>query len=298
MTLATFFQQYQQRINTYLQYRLDNTACASASLTDALHYSVLNGGKRLRPLLVYAIAYALKHDQFISYLDNADRCAAACEFIHCYSLVHDDLPAMDDDDWRRGQLACHKRFNEADAILVGDGLQALAFAMISEPMVFIDGEQQLTMLSLLANAAGFAGMVGGQGLDLANQTTTLDELVKMHQLKTGALFTAAVELGARCVGCTDDRLLAQLNQFAHHLGLAYQIQDDVLDITQSKKVLGKPQCSDVINGKCTFVSLLGLDAATEYLHTTYKKAHDCLANLKLDNTILTEFVEYIHQRNC
>ena len=291
MEFEPFYQQYRQTINAYLQQITNSIDKPTAQLAHALDYSTQNGGKRFRPLLVYAVASTLTPGNFSDFANNATRCATACELIHCYSLVHDDLPAMDDDDWRRGKLACHKQFDEATAILVGDALQALAFEIISQPMQHIDPKYQLAMITLLANAIGANGMVAGQALDIANSASTLDALITVHRLKTGALFKAAVSLGARCVGCDDEVVLATLDTFADQFGLAYQIQDDILDVTQSDKTLGKPQHSDQNNNKYTFVSLLGLEQATAYLQTTYQHAASCLAKLDFSDTVLQHLLE-------
>ena len=293
MTLDAFLQCYQQRINSFLQTQLATVDCVSSVLLEATRYSTLSGGKRLRPLLVYATATAVANDELTPYLDNLDHCAAACELLHCYSLVHDDLPAMDNDDWRRGQLTCHKQFDEAQAILVGDGLQALAFHLLTQPMTAVDSQQQLMMLSILSNAVGFGGMVGGQSIDLSNQANTLEQLIKLHQLKTGALFQASVALGAHCVGCHDQTILSQLDNFANYLGLAYQIQDDICDVTQTASKLGKLPCSDERNGKNTFVSLLDLKPAQAYLEKTYQQAHQCLVKLSFSNAILFDLLDHI-----
>lgn len=296
MILESFLTNYRQRINDYLHTQLKSTACAETTLNQAVLYSTLSGGKRLRPLLVYAVAIVLQPEKITTYLPNIDRCAAACELLHCYSLVHDDLPVMDNDDWRRGKLTCHKQFSEANAILVGDGLQALAFSLLSEPMAHIDHLQQLQMITLLANAVGLNGMVGGQAIDLANQATTLPQVVNMHRLKTGALFRAAVGLGARSVGCCDHTMLTQLDQFADQLGLAYQIQDDILEATQSSAQLGKSPQSDLVNDKSTFIRVLGIEAASDYLQTTYQQATDSLQQLGLSDSLLAKLLVYITQR--
>jgi farnesyl diphosphate synthase len=286
MEFRSFYQNYSAHINTALKQILDERANQiPLPLADALRYSTLNGGKRLRPVLVYAAGYAVVNDQISLYQPNLDYCACACELLHCYSLVHDDLPAMDNDDWRRGQLACHKQFSEADAILTGDALQALAFELLSQKMISIKPEQQLDMIRLTANAAGCQGMAGGQAIDMSNNANTLEALILMHRLKTGALFKAAIGLGAQAVGCEDDKLLKGLDHFADHMGLAYQIQDDIIDF-------GNPQDSDSKNNKCTFVSFLGLEKAKLYLQTIYQQAIDSLNILSLQHKILQELLDH------
>ena len=293
------FETLYQRIDTSLE-NLLNQCDDTASVLDALRYSTLSGGKRLRPKLVYATAYALTQENFASYANNADQAALACECMHCYSLIHDDLPAMDDDDWRRGKLTCHKQFDEATAILAGDALHAIAFDVLSQPMAHITAKQQLAMVALLAKAVGPNGMVGGQALDMASGAATLADLQHMHHLKTGLLFKTAVGLGARCVGCEDVDTLAALDTFATTLGLAYQIQDDILDITQTTKTLGKTQYADQAQNKCTFVSILGLSTAHSHLETTYLHARQTLTQLAstlLDVTPLVNLLDQIIKRD-
>lgn len=216
----------QNRINAVLQECLPPAEKTPERLHQAMRYAVFNGGKRIRPLLVYATGLCFNMD--LAYLD---RPAAAIELMHCYSLVHDDLPAMDNDDYRRGQLSCHKAFDEATAILVGDALQSLAFAIISQPSELYAADIQIRMVQTLANTSGSLGMAGGQQLDLQhqNQTVTRELLHQINLLKTGALFQASVELGAIASNSVDDDTLNSLQQFAHLIGVAFQTQDDVFD---------------------------------------------------------------------
>lgn len=231
MTISTtsvdhFIQTLQRRINQQLKIYLPTKEQRPARLHEAMHYAVFNGGKRIRPLLVYATGLCLQTD-----LAALDISAAAIELIHCYSLVHDDLPAMDDDDYRRGQLSCHKAFDEATAILVGDALQSLAFALLSQPHPHLNSQQQLKILHTLTHAAGSLGMAGGQQLDLDNKNkplSTTDTHV-IHQLKTGALFQASIRLGILAADYRQDSVIHQLDQLARLLGLAFQAQDDRFD---------------------------------------------------------------------
>jgi geranylgeranyl diphosphate synthase, type II len=231
-------------------------------LYQAMRYSVMNGGKRVRPLLVYAACEALQGD-----IERADGAACAVELIHAYSLVHDDLPAMDDDDLRRGQPTTHKAFDEATAILAGDGLQSLAFEVLADrrrnPQ---DAEVRLQMLSALGSAAGPAGMVGGQAIDLGSVGQKLDRaaLETMHRHKTGALIEASVLLGALASGQADDISLKGLQHYARAIGLAFQVQDDILDVESDTATLGKTQGKDEAHDKPTYPALLGLDAAKDY----------------------------------
>ncbi|WP_312373283.1 polyprenyl synthetase family protein [Stutzerimonas nitrititolerans] len=231
-------------------------------LYQAMRYSVMNGGKRVRPLLVYAACEALEGDAAL-----ADGAACAVELIHAYSLVHDDLPAMDDDDLRRGQPTTHKAFDEACAILAGDGLQSLAFeALAAAAHNPADPALRLEMFSSLARAAGPAGMVGGQAIDLGSVARKLDReaLELMHRHKTGALIEASVRLGALASGRADDTSLAALQQYAQAVGLAFQVQDDILDVESDTATLGKHQGADIARDKPTYPSLLGMDAAKAY----------------------------------
>lgn len=295
MNVETLYQRIDISLKTLLNQCVNKTC-----LPDALRYTTLGAGKRLRPKLVYATAYALTQRSFADYASNADQAAVACECIHCYSLIHDDLPAMDDDNWRRGQPTCHRQFDEATAILAGDALHAMAFDVLSQPMVHITATQQLAMLTLLAKAVGPNGMVGGQALDMAEQASTLADLQHMHHLKTGLLFKAAVGLGARCVGCDDTDILEALDTFASALGLAYQIQDDIFDVTHTKEQLGKTQYADQAKDKCTFVSVLGLAAARSQLNTTYGQAKATLAQLAPtlpDASVLNHLLDQIIKRD-
>ena len=228
----------------------------------AMRYSVMNGGKRVRPLLAYAACEALGADG-----QHANGAACAVELIHAYSLVHDDLPAMDDDDLRRGQPTTHKAFDEACAILAGDGLQSLAFSALLDPRLNTqDADTSLAMVRALAEAAGSAGMVGGQAIDLGSVGLKLDQqaLEYMHRHKTGALIEASVRLGALASGRASASQLASLQTYAQAIGLAFQVQDDILDIESDTATLGKHQGADLARDKPTYPALLGLPAAKAY----------------------------------
>jgi geranylgeranyl diphosphate synthase type II len=231
-------------------------------LYQAMRYSVMNGGKRVRPLLVYAACEALGGDSA-----RADGAACAVELIHAYSLVHDDLPAMDDDDLRRGQPTTHKAFDEACAILAGDGLQSLAFEVLAgDALNPSDPALRLEMFASLARAAGPAGMVGGQAIDLGSVGLKLDrnDLELMHRHKTGALIEASVRLGALASGYADAQKLAALQQYAQAVGLAFQVQDDILDVESDTATLGKHQGADIARDKPTYPALLGMQSAKAY----------------------------------
>jgi len=258
-SLDQFFNHCQQRVESMLQQLLTSAPNKSGKLQEAMAYACLDGGKRVRPVLAYASAMAAGSD-----LQRTDKAAAAVELVHCYSLVHDDLPAMDDDDLRRGKPTVHKAFDEATAILVGDALLTLAFQTLSDAeQDGIPARNCLAMIRTLAGAAGHSGMVAGQAIDFEAIGKTLDveQLEAMHALKTGALISASVELGSMCSPDLQDGQLEALRNYARHVGLAFQIQDDILDVTGDTDTLGKPQGSDNALNKPTYTSILGLDAA-------------------------------------
>jgi geranylgeranyl pyrophosphate synthase len=246
-----------------------------ARLAQAMRYAALGGGKRLRAALVYAGGEALGADWAA-----LDAPAAAVELIHAYSLVHDDLPAMDDDDLRRGKPTCHRAFDEATAILAGDALQTLAFEVLAEADA-IAPERRLAMVRELAHASGVHGMAGGQALDLAaeGQRLTLPELEAVHRGKTGALIVASVRLGALAAPAADAPLLAALAEYGQALGLCFQIQDDILDVDGDTATLGKTAGADQARGKATYPALLGLDGARERARQEYERAVAALAPL-------------------
>ncbi len=285
--------QYQERVETVLAQILpaDNSPPLQ-QLHKAMRYSVLNGGKRIRPLLVYATGALLPIDSNV-----LDIPAAAIELIHCYSLIHDDLPAMDNDDLRRGKATCHKAFDEATAILAGDALQAEAFTILAQATGLTD-QQRVSMLSELGRACSSLGMAGGQAIDLAavGRQLTLDELEVMHRLKTGALIRASVLLGA-IAGNADAHIFAVLSEFASALGLAFQIQDDILDVEGETSVLGKQQGADIVRGKPTYPAIIGLAAAKKLAAQYYQQAIDKIAELGVAATALQTVAAYIVQRD-
>jgi farnesyl diphosphate synthase len=285
--------QFQQRINRVLENLLaERRAAMPEKLFDAMNYTVLDAGKRLRPALVYAVGESLQVPLAI-----LDAPAAALELIHCYSLVHDDLPAMDDDDLRRGKPTTHIAFDEATAILVGDALQALAFEVLAQAPE-LSAAQRIEMIRVLSRAAGANGMVAGQMRDMAasNATLTEKQLREMHQQKTGALIEAAVAIGGLASAQVDETTLHTLEVYAAHLGLAFQIQDDILDVTQTTEHLGKPQGSDDRNGKTTFVLQLGLEGAISAANSHAQLAREALTRSHLNASLLSDFCQYIVQR--
>jgi farnesyl diphosphate synthase len=233
------------------------------ALHKAMRYAVLGGGKRLRPVLVYAVGHALGAEN-----ERLDSAAAAVEIIHAYSLVHDDLPAMDDDALRRGRPTCHVVFGEAMAILAGDALQALAFEVLADdPHLAADPAQHVEMLRTLAAACGAHGMAGGQAFDLAavGKALTPGELERMHVYKTGALIRASVRLGALAAGCRDADVLLALERYGHAIGLAFQIRDDILDVEGDSATIGKTAGKDVADNKPTYPAMLGMEGARAQL---------------------------------
>ena len=249
---------YQQRIEQVLERCLASSDSATARLHAAMRYSVLGGGKRLRPVLVYLTGEVLGAP-----LARLDAPAAAVELIHAYSLIHDDLPAMDDDDLRRGRPTCHRAFDEGTAVLAGDALQALAFAVLADDTTQMPDAERVRMLSVLARAIGTAGMAGGQAIDLeaVGRPLAADAIERMHRRKTGALIQASVELGALAAGVPAGPTAASLAEFGAEIGLAFQIQDDILDVTGETDVLGKLRGADAALGKPTYPSVFGLEAA-------------------------------------
>jgi farnesyl diphosphate synthase len=263
-------------------------------LHGAMRYAVLGGGKRLRPLLVYAAGHALGRDDSI-----LDAPACAVEIIHAYSLVHDDLPAMDDDALRRGQPTCHVVYGEAMAILAGDALQALAFEILSTPHGDDDNPvARIAMLRALGAACGAEGMAGGQAFDLSavGQKLSLVELERMHAYKTGALIRASVRLGALAAGCTDTELLTRLDRYGHAVGLAFQVRDDILDVEGESAVIGKTAGKDAAADKPTFPSIIGLPASRERLDTLVHDALEAIEPLGPRGEWLRDLARYSAQR--
>ena len=259
-----------------------------------MRYAVLGGGKRLRPVLVYATGAALG-----AALDRLDAAAVAVEVIHAYSLVHDDLPAMDDDALRRGRPTCHIEFGEAMAILAGDALQALAFEVLAADPLLADAPRiHVEMLRVLAAACGAQGMAGGQALDLAaiGQQLAPAELERMHVHKTGALIRASVRLGALGAGCADQIVLDALERYGHCIGLAFQIRDDIIDIEGDSATLGKTAGKDAANAKPTYPAILGMDASRAQLAQLTEQAIASLAPLGERAAELADIARYIAER--
>ena len=295
MTLETIMQQWQERVDHALVNFLPPATTHPETLHRAMHYAVLNGGKRIRPFLVYATGQAVD-----SLEQGLDAVACAVEMIHAYSLVHDDLPAMDNDDLRRGKPTCHRAFDEATAILAGDALQCQSFHLLAHFLPDeITADSRLEMIDILAVASGSRGMAGGQAIDLAavGQQLTIAELENMHIHKTGALIRASVKLGAMCSPKIDSGKLEKLDHYAKCIGLAFQIQDDILDEIADTDVLGKPQGSDLANNKPTYPSLLGLDEAKQMALDLQNDALHSIADFDNKAEPLRWLAKYIIERN-
>ncbi|NHB97117.1 (2E,6E)-farnesyl diphosphate synthase [Photorhabdus stackebrandtii] len=288
----------QQRVNNVLISTLSSLVFADNPLVEAMQHGALLGGKRLRPFLVYTVG-----EMFGLSANNLDAPAAAVECIHAYSLIHDDLPAMDNDDLRRGQPTCHIKFGEAHAILAGDALQSLAFEILSKKeMPDVTTADRLEMLSELATASGIAGMCGGQALDLTAEGKHIDlhTLEKIHRHKTGALIRCAVRIGAYGAGQSGHDALPELDQYAQAIGLAFQVHDDILDVIGDTEMIGKRQGSDQQLRKSTYPALLGLEQAQKKAHELYQEALEALNKLEeksYNTTMLRALASFIIERN-
>ena len=309
--LASTLTQYQQEINQHLAHSLSQRKVTDETLMAAMQHGLLQGGKRIRPFLVYCIGQLLGAEQ-----SELNAAAVAIEAIHAYSLIHDDLPAMDDDDLRRGKPTCHIAFDEASAILAGDALQTLAFETLSDASKTKDISWRLKMINALAKASGDNGMCGGQSLDLAatGKQVSLTGLEQIHAHKTGKLIECAVELGILAAHVDDAAITQPLIKYAKAIGLAFQVQDDILDLTSDTKTLGKPQGSDTALNKSTYPALLGLEGAQKKAQQLIQDAVQALSNLPYTSNsknnglvtqksqqqamqLLSDFAHYIVERN-
>lgn len=291
MALQTAINTYHNRVDEQLRRSLSHNSI-EPQLQSAMRYALFNGGKRVRPLLVYLVNQLLQGD-----IEKADAPACAIECIHSYSLVHDDLPAMDDDKLRRGQPTCHIAFDEATAILAGDALQCFAFELLTETNA--PAETRLLMISVLAKASGDRGMVAGQAFDLSHvdKPLTLTQLEQMHRHKTGALINAAIELGYHSAECQNEAIKTALLAYGNAMGLAFQIKDDILDIESDTQTLGKPQGSDIEQNKPTYPALLGMDGAKAKLDQLHQAALDTLRPFGAQGKLLSELADYIVTRS-
>ena len=293
-SLPDRIESYRTRIEQVLDRCLALPDAGTPRLREAMRYSTLGGGKRLRPALVYLTGESLG-----AALTDLDAAAAAVELIHVYSLVHDDLPAMDDDDLRRGRPTCHRAYDEATAILVGDALQALAFAVLADDALGqIAPATRLSMIRTLAQAAGTAGMAGGQAVDLAavGQTLSVDAVENMHRRKTGALIKGSVLLGALGAGIDSGENFRALQVFGDEIGLAFQIQDDILDVEGDAAVLGKTTGADAALSKPTYPSTVGLPAARDRARSLRDRAIAALTPLGPRSAPLVELAQFVVSR--
>ena len=291
--LTELLPSYRARVESQLERRLSERTGLEPRLQEAMRYSLLNGGKRMRPALVYLAARFCRGS-----LDQADSAACAIEAIHSYSLVHDDLPAMDDDELRRGKPTCHIAFDEATAILAGDALLTWSFELLSQPDNNCTAQIQLQMVQALARAAGDLGMVDGQAFDLnsVGKQLTLEQLKAMHSAKTGALINVSLELGALSAEATDAEMAA-LRQYGTALGLAFQIKDDLLDIEGDTATLGKPQGSDQARNKPTSPALVGAEQCRAWLIDLQQQAVTALEPFGSRSQALVALAQYVIERD-
>lgn len=291
MNVDVFLSETRERLESTLERTLPSSQTPPQRLHSAMRHAVLGGGKRLRPALVLAACQCAGQGD-----ERALPAAAAVELIHAYSLVHDDLPAMDDDELRRGQPTCHVAFDEATAILVGDALQTLAFGTLAASD--LPAGTVVAMTRELASATGHGGMAGGQALDLAatGAHPSIEALEALHRRKTGALIEGSLVLGALSAGA-EDNLIAPLRAFGHSIGLAFQVQDDILDVAGSSAVTGKPQGSDTAADKATYTALLGLEGAQARLDGLYQDALGHLERVPGDASLLGTLAAFIIERN-
>ena len=273
-TTSAWLQRSTERVDQAILRYFDDQVSVASGLKTAMHYAATGGGKRVRPLLIYATASLGGKE--LDQVAGIDACAVALELFHTYSLVHDDLPCMDNDDLRRGRPTVHKAFDEASALLVGDALQTMAFQLIAQSA--LKDAQKVQVITSLSVAGGMAGMAGGQAIDLASvgKQLTQNELEQMHRLKTGALLRTALQIGAIAIDLNEQEKKS-LDVFASALGLAFQVVDDVLDASSDSKTLGKTAGKDAAANKPTFVSLMGLEGAREFARQLHQEALDSLS---------------------
>lgn len=295
MHLDAFRETCNDRVNTTLSETINALPHHSETLKQAMEYALLIGGKRMRPFLVYSTGKMLGVAE-----KELDGPAAAIEAIHAYSLIHDDLPAMDDDDLRRGHPTCHIKFDEATAILAGDALQTLAFEILCNyPITDSLSAKRIELVKIVSHAAGYKGMCGGQAMDLAatGQQISQQQLEALHSKKTGALLSACVEMAiALATDITSENRQLLLN-FAKTVGLAFQVQDDILDVVGDSTVLGKPQGSDQQQNKSTYPALLGLEQAQAYLDDLHQQALQALRALPYNTQMLMSFTDFVIHRS-
>jgi farnesyl diphosphate synthase len=294
MNLSTFQQASRDRVNATLSQTISGLPEHSARLKQAMEYALLMGGKRMRPFLVYATGKMLSIKE-----KDLDGPAAAIEAIHAYSLIHDDLPAMDDDNLRRGHPTCHIQFDEATAILAGDALQTLAFEILCDyPLSSELALKRIELVKIVSKAAGYKGMCGGQAMDLAatDQLISQQQLEDLHGKKTGALLSACVEMAIALTTEIAPENRQHLMNFAKTIGLAFQVQDDILDVVGDSAVLGKPQGSDQAQNKSTYPAMLGLEQSQAYLDDLHQQALQALRSLPYNTRMLVSFTDFVIHR--
>jgi geranylgeranyl pyrophosphate synthase len=291
-TVEMYLKKCQARSYRVLNKLLPQAKQQPKHLHAAMRYSALNGGKRIRAALVYAVGDALHGEKKV-----LDIVAAAIEMMHAFTLIHDDLPAIDNDDLRRGKPSCHRAFNEATAILAGDALQALSFTVLAD--LKLAPALRVKMVSYLGHAIGSKGVIGGELIDIEmeNKVVTLQEINECYKLKTSKLLCASLILGALAANCTKPSVLHNLEKFGYLIGLVFQIHDDIIGVESDTKTLGKQQGSDEIRNKPTYPSLLGLSQAKKMEAQLFKRAINYLAKTKINNDKLIAIAHYILQRN-
>lgn len=290
MNLDNFMQTVRTRLEQLIRTYLIERQLPAPKLQEAMAYMLLNSGKFIRPTLIYLTGRVLKASW-----EKLDVPALALEFMHTYSLIHDDLPAMDNADLRRGNLTCHKMFGDALAILAGDALQPLAFSILTSHPARLNTRQRLNMIAVLSHACGVQGMAAGQALDLAG-ATSIETLMTMYQLKTGALLTASVKMGAIAAGNENSQVHAALQKFAESIGLAFQIQDDLLDLESTAQTTGKPAGLDRANKKITYPMLMGVEISRQKVQELFTQALRAIDFLKTDGQLLQEFAHSLLAR--
>ena len=293
MSVETYFQQCRTQIDAALDRALPTPEQHFGQLHEAMRYSVLGDGKRIRPALTLATAEA-----FSVPVEQVLAPACAVELIHAYSLIHDDLPAMDDDDLRRGRPTCHIAFDEATAILAGDALQALAFELLATAPA-LSADIRLRMIQALSSASGHSGMVGGQAIDLASvgAQPRIEDIERMHRCKTGALIECAVNLGALTAADEAAPWMDGLRHYAQSIGLAFQVQDDILDVEGQTETLGKQQGADIARNKPTYPTLLGMEGAKQLLQRLHQQACDSVSSLGSRGERLRAIADFVVQRH-
>ncbi|TDF39798.1 (2E,6E)-farnesyl diphosphate synthase [Alteromonadaceae bacterium M269] len=288
-------QRYQERVNRLLEAHLSKLSEIAPTLKQAMQYGLLIGGKRIRPFLTYATGEMLG-----AKLSDLDPSAMAIECIHAFSLIHDDLPAMDDDDLRRGKPTCHIAFDEATAILAGDALQTLAFDILLNHELSSTAERnRLALLKTLTCATGYDGMCGGQAMDIdaTGRVISLEQLEQLQKRKTGALIETTLKMAYLSSPVQSEEVEQSLAEYAQAIGLAFQVRDDILDVVSDTEILGKPQGSDIALNKSTYPDLLGLEGAQDFAQELYQQALQALASLPYNTQVLESFAGYIVNRN-